>query len=97
MRPECSFSLHVLSKHLIIEQARNDALKLGLVLQHDPKGDVRGERNLELAEKVLAKRSISVSSRDVGGTKGRKIVFDGRTGHVAVMKVHKLRKEDWLA
>ena len=60
-------------------------------------GDVRGERNLELAEKVLAKRSISVSSRDVGGTKGRKIVFDGRTGHVAVMKVHKLRKEDWLA
>jgi chemotaxis protein CheD len=60
-------------------------------------GDLRGERNLDMAEMVLAKRRIEVSSRDVGGTKGRKVVFDGKTGQVAVMKVHKLRKEDWQA
>lgn len=60
-------------------------------------GDPRGERNLDMAEKVLAKRSIGISSRDVGGTKGRKVVFDGRTGQIAVMKVHRLRKEDWQA
>jgi len=58
-------------------------------------GDKRGEQNLSMAEKVLKKRSIEISSRDVGGTKGRKVVFDGRTGQVAVMKVHQLRQEDW--
>lgn len=60
-------------------------------------GDKRGERNLSMAEKVLRKRSIEVSSRDVGGSKGRKVVFDGRTGQVAVVKVHQLRQEDWQA
>lgn len=60
-------------------------------------GDVRGERNLSMAEKVLRKRSIEISSRDVGGSKGRKVVFDGRTGQVAVVKVHQLRKEDWAS
>ncbi len=58
-------------------------------------GDRRGERNLSIAEKVLNGRSVEISSRDVGGTKGRKVVFDGRSGQVAVVKVHQLRKEDW--
>lgn len=57
--------------------------------------DLRGERNVSIAEKVLASRSIEVTSRDVGGTKGRKVVLDGRTGQTAVVKVHKLRAEDW--
>lgn len=60
-------------------------------------GDTRGEQNVAMAEKVLERRSIEVSSRDVGGTKGRKIVIDGRSGQVAVMKVHQLRKEDWAS
>jgi len=59
--------------------------------------DLRGEQNLSMAEKVLASRSIEVTSRDVGGTKGRKVVLDGRTGQTAVVKVHKLREEDWSA
>lgn len=59
--------------------------------------DLRGEQNVSMAEKVLASRSIEVTSRDVGGTKGRKVVLDGRTGQTAVVKVHKLRAEDWSA
>ena len=58
-------------------------------------GDQRGPQNVQMAEKVLAARHIEISSRDVGGTKGRKVLFDGRTGQVAVLKVHKLRQEDW--
>ncbi len=60
-------------------------------------GDTRGEQNVAMAERVLERRAIEVSSRDVGGTKGRKIVFDGRSGQAAVMKVHQLRKEDWAS
>lgn len=58
-------------------------------------GDRRGTQNVAMAEKVLAARHIEISSRDVGGTKGRKVLFDGRSGQVAVLKVHQLRKEDW--
>ncbi|HOX53739.1 MAG TPA: chemotaxis protein CheD, partial [Fibrobacteria bacterium] len=58
-------------------------------------GDRRGSENVAMAEKVLAARQIEVSSRDVGGTKGRKVLFDGKSGQVAVLKVHQLRQEDW--
>ncbi|MBK9579937.1 MAG: chemotaxis protein CheD [Fibrobacteres bacterium] len=58
-------------------------------------GDPRGPDNVAMAEKVLAARQIEISSRDVGGTKGRKVLFDGKSGQVAILKVHKLREEDW--
>lgn len=58
-------------------------------------GDRRGAANVEIAMRVLSRRKVSVVSRDVGGSKGRKIVFDGGSGHVAVVKVHALRAGDW--
>jgi chemotaxis protein CheD len=57
--------------------------------------DPRARANAEMALRVLASRSVPVVSRDLGGGKGRKIVFDGRSGQVAVLKVHRLRQEDW--
>ena len=54
------------------------------------------EQNIAIARKVLSSRKIPVVSEDVGGTKGRKIAFDTSSGHIAVLKVHTLRKEDWL-
>lgn len=51
--------------------------------------------NIDMAKRVLAARGVSIASEDVGGAKGRKIVFNGRTGHVAVIKVHHLREGDW--
>lgn len=54
------------------------------------------EQNIAIARKVLSARNIPVVSEDVGGKKGRKIAFDTSSGHIAVLKVHNLRKEDWF-
>jgi chemotaxis protein CheD len=55
----------------------------------------KGEKNIEIARKILHARKIPIVSEDVGGTKGRKIAFDTESGQACVIKVHKLRKEDW--
>jgi len=60
----------------------------------DGKGTLNLE-NITIAYRVLASYGIPVVSEDIGGTKGRKVIFDIKTGHVAVVKVHKLREEDW--
>ena len=59
--------------------------------------DVReiGERNIEAARRVLASKHIKVVGEDVGGIMGRKVMFDIASGHVAVLKVHEIRKSDW--
>jgi chemotaxis protein CheD len=57
--------------------------------------DRRGEANLAMAHKILAARHIAVVSEDVGGCKGRKVLFDAQTGHALVIKVHELREGDW--
>jgi len=54
-----------------------------------------GSENIVVARKILAKKRVPVVSEDVGGEKGRKIVFDTHTNEVAVFKVDKLRKGDW--
>jgi chemotaxis protein CheD len=55
-----------------------------------------GAKNVEIARKILKEKGITISSEDVGGIVGRKVVFDLATGHVAVLKVHKVRNEDWI-
>ena len=54
-----------------------------------------GIENFTVAKKVLAKEHIRIISEDVGGEKGRKIVFNTDTNEVAILKVDKLRKGDW--
>ena len=63
---------------------------------HDSKRNSVGRENTEVAREILKKNNIPVISEDVGGTMGRKILFDTSTGHVAVLKVQRLRREDWL-
>jgi chemotaxis protein CheD len=48
-----------------------------------------------IARKILAKERINITSEDVGGEKGRKIVFNTHTNEMAVIKVDKLRTVDW--
>ena len=63
---------------------------------HPPgKEDKRGVANVEMARKVLVARGIPIVSEDIGGSKGRKLLFDSKNGHVAVIRVHHLRAEDW--
>jgi chemotaxis protein CheD len=54
-----------------------------------------GMENIRIARRILAKERISVTSEDVGGEKGRKIVYSTHTNEAAVFKVDKLRQSDW--
>ncbi len=54
-----------------------------------------GRENIMIARRILDRKRISVVSEDVGGEKGRKIVFNTNTNEVAVIKVDRLRKGDW--
>jgi chemotaxis protein CheD len=54
-----------------------------------------GRENISVARRVLAKKRISVISEDVGGEKGRKIIFNTFTHEIAVLKVDALRSADW--
>lgn len=54
-----------------------------------------GHENVITAKKVLSRKQIRVVSEDVGGQKGRKIVFNTSTNEIGVLKVEKLRKKDW--
>lgn len=55
-----------------------------------------GKNNVEVARKILNSKGIKIVSEDVGGTMGRKIVFNSYTGHIMVLKVYQIRKEDWI-
>lgn len=54
-----------------------------------------GEQNYKLARKFLEKHKIHVASEDVGGSIGKKVVFDTSTGEVLIHKCMKIRESDW--
>ncbi len=54
-----------------------------------------GLENIQAARKILDREKINIASEDVGGEKGRKIVFNTNTNEIAVIKVEKLRNKDW--
>ena len=54
-----------------------------------------GSENIMAARKILEKKRVRVVSEDVGGERGRKIVFDTNKNEIAVLKVDKLRNADW--
>ena len=64
---------------------------------HNPRVSEKniGHENILVAKKILAKERIRIVSEDVGGGKGRKIVFNTHTSEIASLKVDKLRKSDW--
>lgn len=55
-----------------------------------------GDENVRIAREVLERKEITIISEDVGGSMGRKIVFDTETKETVVMKVHKVRDSDWI-
>ncbi len=54
------------------------------------------EKRVKAGKKILEKLKIKIISEDIGGTMGRKILFDTASGHAAVLKVHDTRQEDWF-
>ncbi len=55
-----------------------------------------GEDNVATARRILKRLGIPVVSEDVGGCKGRKVVYNTHTNEIAVIKVDRLRASDWL-
>jgi chemotaxis protein CheD len=54
-----------------------------------------GLENIMAAKRILTRERILVTSEDVRGGRGRKIVFNTSTNEIAVFKVDKLRESDW--
>ncbi|MBW2605027.1 MAG: chemotaxis protein CheD [Deltaproteobacteria bacterium] len=54
-----------------------------------------GIDNIKIARNVLTKKRVRIVSEDVGGEKGRKIIFNTDSNEIAVVKVDKVRQEDW--
>ncbi len=54
-----------------------------------------GEKNIEIARRVLNKNNIHIVSCDVGGYKGRKLYFHTEKGECIIHKLETIRKTDW--
>lgn len=52
-------------------------------------------QNVEIGRQILMRNGIPLVSEDIGGTKGRKVIFNSLTNDVAVFRVEKLRESDW--
>ncbi len=55
-----------------------------------------GNQNIVMAKKILSQHKIPITSEDVGGSRGRKLVFKSDTNEAIVLKVDRLRQEDWF-
>jgi chemotaxis protein CheD len=55
-----------------------------------------GSQNVLIANKVLNQQGIPITSEDVGGSRGRKLIFKSDTNEAVVLKVDRLRLEDWF-
>lgn len=66
----------------------------GAYNQEISKKDI-GTDNIQAAQKVLNRCDIRIVSEDIGGLMGRKVVFNTDTAELAVIRVQRLRIEDW--
>lgn len=53
------------------------------------------EQNVEVAFEILKMKKIRITGSDVGGDRGRKVVFNTSTGESITAKVDKIRSADW--
>lgn len=54
-----------------------------------------GSKNVKMARKLLKKSGIRIVSEDVGGLKGRRLIFHTGTNEALVMKTHRIRRGDY--
>ncbi|OQY13363.1 MAG: hypothetical protein B6I31_01340 [Desulfobacteraceae bacterium 4572_19] len=54
-----------------------------------------GIDNIKIARKILNKNHIKIVSEDIGGSIGRKIIFNTSSNEIAVLKVENIRDADW--
>jgi chemotaxis protein CheD len=52
-----------------------------------------GDKNVEVARKLLKDSNIPIIFEDTGGTTGRAVVFESTTGHVSVKTLHAIARK----
>ena len=57
---------------------------------------LRAEKTAAMVRNLLKKMNIPLVSEDIGGTLGRKVVFNTSTGETMVLKTSRIRRSDWL-
>jgi chemotaxis protein CheD len=55
-----------------------------------------GNKNVNIAKKVLAHLGIEVIAEDIGGKMARKFIYETDTGQHITMKTHNYRVMDWF-
>ncbi|MBN2468289.1 MAG: chemotaxis protein CheD [Deltaproteobacteria bacterium] len=55
-----------------------------------------GWENGMVARKILMTKQVRIVSQDIGGEKGRKVVYNTISNEIIVMKVDELRRSDWF-
>ena len=58
-----------------------------MIINKDCKNNCVGEENIKVARSFLSQRGMPIAAEDVGGTVGRRIHFDARTGRVEVERL----------
>lgn len=51
--------------------------------------------NVNVARTMLQKSKVHIVSEDVGGSKGRKLVYNSLSNEVLIIRVDTIRKSDW--
>jgi chemotaxis protein CheD len=60
-----------------------------------PVGKRIGRDNVAMARKILIRHEITIVSEDVGGSEGRKLIYNTFNNEAAVLRVDRLRSSDW--
>lgn len=55
----------------------------------------RALKVMAVARRILKRRGIPIVSEDTGGSLGRKIIFNTRSGELVIVKTKRIRKTDW--
>jgi chemotaxis protein CheD len=53
-----------------------------------------GSENIYMAKKILGMKGIPIVSEDVGGDKGKKIIFNTETNKITVLRADDIRMDD---
>ena len=59
-------------------------------------GKERAEECIRAVRKILKDKEIEIISEDIGGSLGRKIIFNTANGETAAVKTSRIRRMDWL-
>jgi chemotaxis protein CheD len=94
-------AISVLLSAFFTENVRPEDLEIHIYGGANPDGASIGyinhtRENLKVAREILFAKNILLFEESIGGSRGRKIMFNSETGEVVVAKVDGIRSVDWM-